>query len=153
MSIKDGGPAAEYIEVSAGVRYWEDASVNGVDDDNGTLVPFRNGDSWCPVIRLSDGRVMDWPDGMTASIHYKVCDAGEYWLLDSDRQRVAKWGGYYVPDKFLCHGDNGYGDYIILKISASGVIDKWRNPEIEMACDCHEDEQQSKWVRSREAGQ
>lgn len=127
----------KYIEVSAEVRYWEDTYVNGAEDENGTLIPFRKGEMWCPVIRLSDGMVMDWPAGMTASIHYKVCDAGEYWLLDADRKQVvAKWGGYYVPDDFLCHGSEGYGDYIIFNVAADGIIEKWRTPEIEFNTEC-----------------
>lgn len=69
-----------YIEVSAGVRYWEDASVNGAEDTEGSLIPFRKGDNWEPVIRLADGMVMEWPQGTTADVHFKVCDAGEYWL-------------------------------------------------------------------------
>jgi hypothetical protein len=124
---------AVYIEVSAGVRYWEDATVNGVEDNDGGLIPFKRGSLWCPVIRLADGIVMDWPAGTEADIHYKVCDAGEYWLLDADRQRVAKWGGFYVPSAFLCHGDKGYGDYIIFKVGADGAIQKWEQPAIEWA--------------------
>lgn len=143
--VTAGEARAEYIEVCADVRYWEDASVNGVDDDSGTLIPFRKGDSWCPVIRLADGRVMDWPVGMAASIHYKVCDAGEYWLLDFELRRIAKWGGYYVPNDFLCHGDSGYGDYIIFKVGADGVIANWCSPAVEMARGGDE-ESQSKWV-------
>jgi len=143
--VTAGEARAEYIEVCADVRYWEDASVNGTDDDNGTLIPFRNGDAWCPVIRLADGMVMDWPQGMTAHIHYKVCDAGEYWLLDSGRQRTAKWGGYYVPNDFLCHGDSGYGDYIIFKVGADGVIANWCSPAVEMARGGDE-ESHHKWV-------
>ena len=50
-----------YIEASAGVRYWEDATINGKDDTDGTLTPLRTGTNWCPVIRLADGVVMDWP--------------------------------------------------------------------------------------------
>lgn len=38
---------ATYIEVSAEVRYWEDTKINGVQDENGTLAPFRSGDLWC----------------------------------------------------------------------------------------------------------
>ena len=56
---------AIYIEVSAEVRYWEDATINGVEDEKGTLTPFKQGDLWCPVIRLSDGQVMDWPQGLS----------------------------------------------------------------------------------------
>jgi hypothetical protein len=133
---------ADFIEVSAEVRYWEDATVNGVEDADGSLIPLKRGDLWCPVIRLSDGMVMDWPAGTEADIHYKVCDAGEYWLLDADRQRVAKWCGYYVPNAFLCHGDNGYGDYIILKIGGDGLIQGWRVPAIEWA----KDEESAGWT-------
>lgn len=125
------GIQTTYIEVSAEVRYWEDAKINGVEDENGTLTPFRSGDLWCPVIRLEDGMVMDWPAGMVADIHFKVCDAGQYWLLDAGRQRVAKWASYYVPDDFLCQAENGYGDYIIFQVGADGLIKQWRKPEIE----------------------
>ncbi len=124
---------AAYIEVSAEVRYWEDATINGVQDEDGSLVPLRDGDLWKPVIRLADGVIMDWPEGTTADIHYKVCDQGEYWLQDENRQRVAKWAGYYVPDSFLCHGDDGFGDYIIFKVGPDGAIEGWRTPEIKPA--------------------
>ncbi len=122
-----------YIEVRAEVRYWEDATVNGAEDSDGKLIPLRDGELWVPVIRLSDGVVMDWPDGFEADIHYKVCDQGEYWLLDEARTRVAKWASYYVPDEFLCHGDNGYGDYIIFRVDADGKIVNWRTPCIDPA--------------------
>ena len=134
-----------YIEVSAEVRYWEDASVNGSEDTDGTLIPFRKGGLWGPTIRLADGAVMDWPQGMTADVHYKVCDAGEYWLLDADRNRLAKWAGFYVPDDFLCHSGTGYGDYIILKIDAEGLIQNWSRPDVRMVCACDEDDQ-SGWA-------
>lgn len=136
---------ASYVEVSANVRYWEDASINGEEDTDGRLIPFRSGNNWTPVIRLLDGMVMDWPAGTVADIHFKVCDAGEYWLQDADRKRVAKWTGFYVPDDFLCHGDNGYGDYIIFKIGADGLIEKWETPDIRMVCKCDEDDQ-SGWT-------
>ena len=142
-----------YIEVSAEVRYWEGATINGKEDTDGTLTPLRTGDNWCPVIRLADGVVLDWPTGTAAEIHFKVCDAGLYWLLDENRQRIAKWGGYYVPDAFLCHGDKGYGDYIILTIGGDGAIAGWKQPEIEWACSCgDEDEAQSRWQRINAEG-
>lgn len=137
---------ATYIEVSAEVRYWEDANVNGADDVDGSLIPLRKGDCWSPVIRLSDGMVIDWPKGATADIHFKVCDAGEYWLLNDDMKRVARWAGYYVPDDFLCQNGSGYGDYIIMKIGADGMIYGWRNPDIHMVCQCDDDDNdQSGW--------
>lgn len=119
---------AVYIEVRAGVRYWEDARVNGVEDEDGTRIPHREGDCWCPVIRLSDGRFDGWQPGIEAVIHYKVCDEGEYWLLDANRIRIAKWSGYYVPDDFLCHGRRGYGDYIIMHVGPDGVVRGWEPP-------------------------
>lgn len=137
--------SAVYIEVSADVRYWEDATINGKEDTDGTLTPFIKGDSWCPVIRLTDGRVMDWPTGMVADIHFKVCDAGEYWLLDENRQRIAKWAGYYVPSEFLCHGDQGYDDYIIFTVGADGLINKYREPSVDFICQC--DDEQSGWKK------
>jgi len=119
-----------FIEVDAGVRYWEDASIDGQEDTEGKI-PLRNGDGWCPKIDIFTGRVDGWPNGVSADIHYKVCDAGEYWLLDDKKARVAKWCGYYVPDDFLCVGGRGYGDYIILKIGKDGVIENWKTPAID----------------------
>lgn len=121
---------ATHILVAAGVRYWEDAEVNGVEDTEGTLIPGRCGDIWEASINLEDGRFENWPAGTTADIHYKVCDAGEYWLLDANGNRVAYREGY-VPTSFLCHGDNGYGDYIILKVGGDGKIAEYERPSIE----------------------
>lgn len=121
---------AHCIEVCAEVRYWENADVNGVDDTDGTLIPFRIGNLWKPLIRLADGYIIGWPEGTTASIHYKVADQGEYWLTDESQERIAKWKGDYVPDEFLCHGDQGYGDYIIFKVGADGKIAGWTLPDI-----------------------
>ena len=122
---------ARFVKVSAAVRYWEDARVNGVEDVDGTLIPFRTGELWLPIIDLATGKFLDWPAGLEANIHYKVCDAGEYWLLNEARQRIAKWKGYYVPDDVLCVGDRGYGDYIILKVGADGVVLGWKKPYLD----------------------
>lgn len=133
MLIKKVEVEPVYIEVNAQVRYWEDAKVGGREDKEGALAPFRKGALWCPVIRLADGMVMDWPLGVVAVIHYKVCDQGQYWLLDADRKRIARWKGYYVPDDFLCHGPQapGYGDYIILDVKEDGSVNDWKIPAID----------------------
>jgi hypothetical protein len=47
------------LVVNAEVRYWEDATVNGKEDVDGTLVPCKNGDNWCPVIDLETGMVIN----------------------------------------------------------------------------------------------
>jgi len=119
-----------YIEVEAGVRYWEDASVNGVNEDNDAPTIYgAHGETWKVSIRLRDGLILGWPKGTTASVHYKVCDAGEYWL-GHEGGRVAKWSGSYVPSDFLCQGDDGYGDYIIMNIGADGIIEGYQVPEL-----------------------
>lgn len=122
---------ATHIDVEAEPRYWDDARVNGVVDEDGTLIPGRAGDLWVARIELATGIIVGWPNGTTAKLHYKVCDAGEYWLSDRDGHRIAKWDGCYVPDKFLCHGDDGFGDYIILTVDGTGAILGYRRPVID----------------------
>lgn len=120
---------AKFIEVSAEVRYWEDAYVNGQEDKIGSLIPCQNGNLWEPVIALEDGQIQNWPEGTKADVHYKVCDQGEYWLLDDDKNRIAKWRGHYVPNAYLCHGDDGFGDYIIFEVAEDGKIEAWEEPD------------------------
>jgi len=127
---------ATRLIVKAGVRYWEDARINGTEDAQGTLVPFRKGDHWCPIIELASGRVLDWPAGVNADIYYKIADDGEYWLADDANTKLAKYGTdvddtSYVPDKLLCVGDQGYGDYIILTVGPDGIIAGWKTPVID----------------------
>lgn len=118
---------AAFIECEAGVRYWEDAIVNGEEDEDGSRIPCRVGENWCPTIDLRTGKVVGWPEGTTADIHYKVCDAGRYWLLNEAGERIAERDGY-VPGQYLCHGDNGYGDYIIMSINSDGSIVNYDPP-------------------------
>ena len=111
--------------VEADVRYWEDATVNGVEDENGDLIPCKVGDTWKPIIDLETGLITNWEKGKEADIHYKVCDAGEYWLQDENGEKIVKAKGYYVPE-FLAIDDSGYGDYIIMKVDKDGKINNWR---------------------------
>lgn len=112
------------LVVEAGVRYWEDATVNGVEDTEGTLIPFRDGDTWMPLIGIETGEIYDWPEGVEADIHYKVCDDGVYKLIDSEGNIVVTKEGY-VPD-CLCPQGGGHGDYIIMKVNGDGKIANWR---------------------------
>ncbi|KYG76925.1 hypothetical protein AWW68_18890 [Roseivirga spongicola] len=111
-----------FLAVDAGVRYWEDATVNGVEDVDGTLIPLRRGDRWRPIIDLSTGIIKDWEIGKKASVHYKVCDDGSYYLLDKDEKVVTSIKNNYVPS-LLCPHENGYGDYIIMDINENGSIE------------------------------
>lgn len=124
--------AVKYLRARCGVRYWEDAVVNGERDNDGSRIPCRTPaydrkrrrDIWCPTIDLDTGKILNWPEGTTARLHYKVCDDGDYALLDADFGTVKSINGY-VPD-IMCPGDAGYGDYVIMTIGADGVIANWR---------------------------
>lgn len=117
------------LHVSAGVRYWEDATVNGVEDEDGSLIPCRNGDMWEPLIDVDTGVILNWKQGVVADVHYKVCDDGEYFLHDADGKRVLKYGDYNVPSFFP--GEH-YGDYLIMQINADGKIADWDSRNIEL---------------------
>lgn len=115
---------AKFLQVEAGVRYWEDASVNGVEDTEGELIPCRVGDDWQPLIELETGKIINWEAGKAADIHYKVCDDGKYILLDENEAELKSYEGYVISD--LAIGESGFGDYIILKVDENGIIENWR---------------------------
>lgn len=115
----------KWLSVSAEVRYWEDASVNGVEDADGTLIPLRKQDAWEPWIDVDTGKIKNWPKGTTADIHYKVCDAGIYSLLDNIGDTLFTAENCYVPT-CLCPEEQGFGDYIIMKIDGEGQIQGWK---------------------------
>ena len=116
------------LHVEAAVRSWEDATVNGVDDEGGLLIPCREGNLWKPMIDLVSGVIKNWNKGTVAEIHYKVCDAGCYYLKDKEGVSVLSIINNYVPS-ILCPEENGYGDYIIMKVQENGYISNW-NPDL-----------------------
>lgn len=113
----------KYLKAECGVRYWEDGEVNGIEDEDGTLIPCRVKDAWCPTIDLTTGTIEDWPEGTIADVHYKVCDAGVYQLLDAEKNVVLSIDGY-VP-KIMAPGGGGYGDYVVMTIGPDGKIVGW----------------------------
>lgn len=113
------------MQVEAYVRYWDDAEIDGDRCENGTKVPFKDGDMWRPLIDLKLGKVVDWPAGVAAKFHFKVCDSGTYHLLDQAKNILASRLNDYVPDG-LCHGDRGFGDYIIFNVDGNGSIENYR---------------------------
>ena len=115
-----------YLAVEAEPRYWEDTTVNGIADENGSLIPCKAGALWKPIIELSSGKIINWEIGKSADIHYKVCDQGEYFLLDANQNKIKKYYDYYVPDEVLCVDNEGYGDYIIMSVGADGVIKNYK---------------------------
>lgn len=126
------------VRVSAGVRYFEDAELNGKDIENDSDFPDRVGNLWCPVIDIDTGVILGWPENTIASIHFKVCDNFQYDIVNEDGKVIHAAVGY-VP-RFMCPEDNGYGDYIIMKIDEKGRINKWNKDlvaeEVEQQNDC-----------------
>lgn len=114
-----------------GVRYWEDATVNGVEDVEGSLIPCRQKDRWKIVIDLENGQIIGWPKGTVADVHYKVCDDGKYLITPKQGTQIWEYKGDYVPDSLLCIGERGYGDYVILKIKDDGKIEGWSAPTLD----------------------
>ena len=91
----------KYCQVKAGVRYWDDATVDGADDVDGDLIPCREGELWCPKIDIDRGVIVNWVQGKTANIHYKVCDAGSYYLQDIIGNTILSIEKDYVPNKLI----------------------------------------------------
>lgn len=112
------------LKVRANARYWEDAIINDVEDTTGSLIPCREGDMWRPVIDIDQGLITNWTIGVTASIHYKICDEGCYQLINDKGDVVAEKEGY-VP-KCMSPKEDGYGDYIIMDIDEKGYIKNWK---------------------------
>lgn len=140
---------AKYVKIDAGVRYWQDSLINNVEDididdtyteinarpcmpfsvlikdipnDDIYKMYYRKGQyRWQPIIDIDLGKIIDWPIGTTACIHYKVCDDGIYTLFDSDMNEIFK-ADNYVPS-FL--GRDGYGDYIIMNVDEHGKIENF----------------------------
>jgi len=122
------------MNVKAGVRYWEDADVNGVKDtEQGDNIPCKEGDIWAININVNTGQIMNWKQGVTASVHYKVCDCLGYDLIDVYGNPVFSVADGYVPD-ILCPKENGYGDYVIMEIDENGFIKDWEFDSAELEC-------------------
>lgn len=114
-----------HLHVDAGVRYWEDSSVNSQEDtEGGDNIPCKEGDRWRPIIDLETGVITNWEIGKTADIHYKVCDDGIYTLKDREGNSVVEIEGY-VPDILTPGGVAGYGDCIIMSVGERGEIEDW----------------------------
>ncbi|MFA2923367.1 hypothetical protein [Acinetobacter pittii] len=114
------------LVVKAQVRYWDDSDINGVaDTEDGASVPCKNGEMWSPRIDVESGLIENWELGKTAFIHYKVVDCCGFELIDSEGHVVVSRDDGYVP-RTLYPAQNGYGDYIIMKIDAKGQIENWK---------------------------
>ena len=114
----------KFIKLSVEPRYWEDGSLNNIELDDEMYFPGKNGKILELIIDVKTGEVLNWPLGNIASIHFKVCDAGTYYLLDENGFVLYTREDNYVPSG-LCHGDSGFGDYIIFSVNSDGFIENY----------------------------
>lgn len=116
---------AAILRVDAGVRYWEDGTINGREDNSEfPNMPFSASGRWNIEIDIDSGQILGWPKGTVAFVHYKVCDDGIYEIVDSTGAIICRLDDDYVPN-ILCPQDKGYGDYIIMEIDEEGYIHNW----------------------------
>lgn len=116
----------DVIHIEAGVRYAEDASVNGEDESDDTpqmpcLIKNDDGWLWKLDIDIKTGHIINWKNGIVAKSWYKVCD--ECKIICGN-----KVYDEYVPN-FLSPDENGYGDYMYMTISEDGYIKNWNSSE------------------------
>lgn len=125
--------SAKYLQFKVYPRYWEDAQFDGIEDIAGTLVPFRDDESWGGTIDLASGVMLNWPN-ITMTSCYKVTDSGTYNLLDENQKVVATAKGKFVPAILACDGD--WMEYLELTIDNDGKIQNWNVSNLS----------QSKWI-------
>lgn len=91
---------------------------------------FSKSGRWIINIDIDKGTIVDWPQGVKARVHYKVCDDGVYSLIDSKGNVIRHFANEYVPN-VLCPEESGYGDYIIMNIDEYGRISGWDKERIQ----------------------
>ena len=111
-------------------RKWSSSEINGMNDDKDTpqmpLITEHWGEkAWHIIVNLDNGQIGNWPQGTTASIHYKSVDANVIHLLDDCLGIIKEYEGY-VPN-FLCPKGDGWGDYVIMDIDENGFIQDFNN--------------------------
>lgn len=135
-----------YLLVDAGVRYYEDATVDGEPDvdmyenynvegafpkmpcveqikERPTDVIHTNHLRWRPIIDIKEGVIINWRKGTKAHAFYKICDDGTYSLLDTDKKVLYEVDSY-VPN-VLAIEFSGFGDYVDMFIDENGKISGW----------------------------
>ena len=128
---------ATTILVDSYVRYWEDTDVNGQPDDDDTpKIPYavksECGDYyWKPIIDIETGQILNWQQGVTAKVHYKVCDEFACKVIGqiAGVPNLIKDYEGYVPN-FMCPKEEPDGDYIVMDIDENGYIKDWCSADV-----------------------
>lgn len=141
---------AKYLLATFQPRYFEDSKVGdsfdtlveedeehpkmplifeaGPDDKFDFISPYEKDKRYIKwLIEVDTGRILNWPQGVFADVFYKVCDQGNYSLLDENKEFIGWVSEDYVPG-CLSIEDNGYGDYFSILVNGEGYIQHW-NPE------------------------
>lgn len=135
---------AKYLIAEFEPRFWEDVDIIDKDGQkHEDSAVFENAEisgkvkieneipDFCNLhsegyirwkIDIDEGKILDW-NGLKVSVYYKVCDQGQYTLLDSDENVIFEVESY-VP-KILSIDDDGYGDYIYIDVDENGYIKEW----------------------------
>lgn len=76
-------------------------------------------------IDLKTGKILHdaFPENFQFKLELKVCDSGDYILLDENRNPVGEIVENYVPDCV----PNDYGDVVVLDID-NGFVTNWVEP-------------------------
>ena len=104
--------------ISAKFRYVGDSE----DDDVPTDFPLLTGSMWNAYIDIDTGVIADWPQGDARELYVRVCDQGNYSLLDENGETLFERFDNYVPNDLI---PGEYGDYIELNIDGTGKITNW----------------------------
>ena len=110
---------ARFVHIEIAVRYGTEEMPQDF--------PGRKGDMWYGCVDIDEGRLLEWPKGMTGSVDMKVTDSGTYTLLDANRETIASINENYVPNQLI---PGEYGDYIDLQIDEEGMITNWGEPDL-----------------------
>ena len=88
--------------------------------------PGRRCDRWEVIVDIDTGRIRNWPAGKTGTVFMKVCDEGNYTLLDQNGDALARITEDYVPECI----PGKYGDYVHFDIGEDGSVTDWEaNPQ------------------------
>lgn len=128
---------ATTILVDTYVRYWEDTDVNGQSDDGDTpkmpcAVKSDSGSYyWKPIIDIETGQILNWQQGVTANVYYKVCDEFACKVIEqiAGITNLIKDYEGYVPN-FMCPSGEPDGDYIVMDIDGRGYIKDWCSADV-----------------------
>lgn len=91
--------------------------------------PFRKGDEWDVTIDIDTGKILNWPEGRSETLHLTVNDAGTYTLLDREWKPLATRKQNYVPHGVI---PGQFGDTIEITIRPDGVIAEWpKKPDVD----------------------